>query len=202
MSTTAPTSTAYTLDGVSAPGSTTAYTGQRIVAGSTSVGCVWGNIISNTNAAPPVLTVDRWYNAATPGGAAATTPVAGPWAILDGTSPAWFVGLSASSTAAAGSPPDTHSTLTSEITTAGGALVRKIAPYAHSASANTWTLTPVFTANGTDSLPVTIASYGVFNSMVPGDTTANMLYYNTISPTATLSSSGDQLTLTITATTT
>lgn len=201
VSTTAPGATAYTLDGVSAPGSTSAYTGQRIIAGSSAVGSVWANIISNTNASPPVLTVDRWYNAATPGGAAATTPLAGPWMITDGGAPAWFVGLSASA-GAPGSAPNTNTSLPGEITSGGGGLIRKIAPWAHTASAQTWTLTPVYTANGSDSLPVTIASYGVFCTLIVGDTTANMLYYNTISPTATLSSSGDQLTLTITATTT
>ena len=200
VSTTGPGATTYTLDGVGAPGSTTAYTGQRIIAGSTAVGCVWGNVISNTNAAPPVLTVDRWYNPATPGGAAATTPVAGPWAVIDGAGPAWFVGLSASTSALAS--PSTNTSLPSEITTGGGGLIRQIAPFAHTASLATWTLTPVYTANGSDSLPVTIGSYGTFNSAVVGDTTQTMLHNGLLGTTATLSLSGDALTLTITVTTT
>lgn len=198
VSTTAPGATTYTLDGVGAPGSTTFYNNQRIIAGSSAVGCVWGQIKSNTNASPPVLTVDRWYNAATPGGAAATTPVAGPWVILDGRAPAWFMGL----TADTGSPasPSTATSLTSEITTASGGLIRKICPYAHSASANTYTLTPVFTANGSDSLPVTVHKIGVFNSMVVGDTVGTILFETVLSADATLSASGDQLTITETVT--
>lgn len=198
VSTTAPTATTYTLDGKSAPGSTTSYTGQRIIAGSSAVGCVWGNVISNTNAAPPVLTVDRWYNSATPGGAAATTPVAGPWITLDGVAPAWFMGLSASTTALA--TPSTNTSLPGEITTAGGGLIRQQYTFAHTAGTATTTLTSVATANGSDSLPVTIGSEGTFNSMVVGDTTKTMFFNILVSPTATLSASGDQLTTTKTIT--
>jgi hypothetical protein len=183
---------------------TNQFVGYRIVvADTTNNQCVWGNITGNTNASgASVVSVDQWYNAGAPGGVAATTPAAGfEFLILDGGAPAWFVGLSASSTAAAGSPPDSHTSLTSEITTSGGGLIRKIAPWAHTAGTNTWTLVPVFTANGSDALPVTVSSYGVFDSMVAG-TAAAMLYYNTISPSATLAAAGDQLTLTITCTTT
>lgn len=198
VSTTAPTSTTYTLDGKGAPGSTTAYTGQRIIAGSSAVGCVWGNCISNTNAAPPVITVDRWYNSATPGGAAATTPLAGPWITTDGVAPSWFMGLSANTTALG--TPSTNTSLPGEITTASGGLVRQICPWAHTASAATVTLTPVYTANGSDSLPVTIGSVGVFNSMVVADVTQTMFFNTLVSPTATLSASGDNLTITQTVT--
>lgn len=198
VSTTAPTATTYTLDGKGAPGSTTAYVGHIIVAGSSAVGAVWGIIISNTNAAPPVLTVDRWYNSATPGGAAATTPLAGPWNIPPGGMAAWFMGLTANASAAV----NTDTSLTAEITTGGGGLVRKICPYAHSAGAASYTLTPVFTANGSDSLPVTIAKIGVFTSMVVANTTSSMLFETLITPaTATLSASGDQLTITETVST-
>ncbi len=207
VSTTAPGATTYTLDGKTT--TLNQYAGQRIIAapnGSPAAsGAVWANIISNTAATPGVLTLDRWYNPATPGGTAASTPAAGPYAIIDGSAPAWFVGISAGSNAP-GSAPNTGTSLssasgTAEITTASGGLVRQIAPFAHTASAQTWTLTPVFTANGSDSLPVTVQSYGVFNSMVVADTTGTMLYYNTFG-SATLSASGDNLTLTITVTTT
>lgn len=175
------------------------WAGCRVFASVSATQMVFGIIVSNTSTA---LTVDQWYTIATPGGAAGSTPSStATFVITDGNAPAWFVGISTSSTAPAGSPPDTHSSLTSEIATSGGGLIRKIAPYAHTASANTWTYTPVYTANGTDSLPAVIASYGVFDSMVVG-ATPTMLYYNTISPTATIAASGDQLTLTITATTT
>lgn len=209
VSTTAPGATAYTLDGKTT--TLNQYVGQRIICGSTSVGCVWGNIVSSTAATPGVLTVDRWYNAATPGGVAATTPVAGPYAIIDGSSPGWFVGLSTGNTTTnigtsgyAYSPANlAGASGTAEIITSNGGLIRQVATFAHTASpaSQTWTLTPIFTANASDSLPVTVQSYGVFNSMVVGDTTGTMLYYNTFGA-ATLSAIGDNLTLTITITTT
>lgn len=206
VSTTAPGSTTYTLDGKSAPGSTTAWNGQRVYAGSSAVAPVYGVIVSNTNATPPVLTVDRWYNVATPGGAAATTPVAGPWVISEQPAPAWFIGLSSGSTAA-GSAPNTASPQnlagasgTAEYTTASGGLLRQLpSSIAHSAAVNTYVLTATFTANGSDALPFTAGSYGVFTSMVVTDTTKTMEFYNTITAAA-LAASGDTLTLTVTVT--
>lgn len=187
---TAPTATVLTDSGT--PGWTAnQWVGARVVCGG-----VWGNIVSNTTTA---LTVDRWYAPATPGGAAGATPAASAaYVILDGNAPSWFVGISANTTAPAS--PSTSTSLTGEITTAGGGLVRKIAPYAHTAGANTFTLTPVFTANTSDTLPVTVAKIGVFDSMVVGDTTSTMLFETLLSATATLSSSGDQLTVTETVT--
>lgn len=198
VSTTAPTSTTYTLDGVGAPGSTTAYNGQRIMAGSTAVGDVYGIAQSNTNAAPPVVTVDRWYNAATPGGAAATTPVAGPWIIPDGPTAVRFMGLSANTTSLG--TPSTNTSLPGEITTAGGGLIRQACAWAHTASTAVTTLTAVFTANGSDSLPVTLGSEGTFSSMVVAAVVQTMFFNTLFSPTATLSSIGDQLTATQTIT--
>jgi hypothetical protein len=55
----------------------------------------------------------------------------------------------------------------------------------------------VFTANGSDSLPVTIGKRGVFDAASAG----NMVFETLVSPTATISASGDQLTLTDTVTT-
>jgi hypothetical protein len=196
VSTTAPTGTTYTCTGASAPGSTSYWNGQYIVAGSTSVGLVYANIISNTNASPPVLTVDQWMNFSAPGAGAATTPVAGPFAIVNGAAPAFFVGLGNTNT----SPSAGDTSMSGEITTAGGGLIRKIAPWAHTAGTNTYTLTPVFTANGTDSLPVTAYRIGVFISPVASNTTASMMFETSLSASATLSASGDQLTVTETVT--
>ena len=182
---------------------TNQWAGYRVAATVSGTAMVWGNIVSNTNTTnASVLTVDRWYTPSTPGGAAGSTPSASAtFIILDGAAPAWFMGLSTSTSALTLSGgASTATSLPSEITTSGGGLVRKICPFAHTASANTYTLTPVYTANGTDSLPVTIGSIGVFNSMVPGDTTESMLFQSLLSTTATLSASGDQLTLTETVT--
>lgn len=161
---------------------------------------VWGNVISNTNtASASVLTVDRWYNAATPGGVAATTPASGFQFILadGGGVSAWFVGLSATN-----SPAHGDHALSGEITTAGGGLVRKISPYALTSgtSPGTYTLTPVFTANGTDVLPVTVAAAGAFNSMVVANTTLAMKFETGLSAAAAFAVSGDNATLTWTVT--
>lgn len=182
--------TATTLTNSGAGYTTNQFAGMRIVTST-----AWMNVISNTATA---ITGDRWYSPATPGGVAASTPGStATYAIIDGGAPAWFMGLSADT----GTPasPSTATSLASEIVTAGGGLVRKICPYAHTASANTFTLTPVFTANGSDSLPVTIAKAGVFDSMVVA-TAATMLFETLISTTATLSASGDALTITETVT--
>src|ERR1035437_2905565 len=73
VSTTAPGTTTHTMDGKTAPGSTTFWNGQFSTAGSTSVGCVIGRISGNTNASPPVLTVDGWFKNSAPS-TVATTP--------------------------------------------------------------------------------------------------------------------------------
>lgn len=165
---------------------TTQYVGGWVV-----VGNRYGVIRSHT---ATVLTVDRWYDPASPGGAAGSTPGATTvYVILPGGPPAWYMGLTADATAVGAG----DTTLPSEITTASGGLIRKICPVAHTAGATTFTLTPVFTANGSDSLPVTIAKAGISPSMV---STVNNLFQTLVSPTATLSASGDQLTLTDTVT--
>lgn len=94
------------------------------------------------------------------------------------------------------SPSAGDTTLTGEITTAGGGLVRAVAAYAHTNGASTYTLTKTFTTNGNDSLPVTLGKVGVFNASSSG----TMPWSSLLSPTATLSASGDscQITETIT----
>lgn len=87
-------------------------------------------------------------------------------------------------------------TLTGEITTAGGGLVRAAGTYAHTGGAASYTMSNTFTANGSDSLPVTIGKVGVFDAAAAG----NMPFETLVTPTATLSASGDALTLTQTVT--
>jgi hypothetical protein len=93
-------------------------------------------------------------------------------------------------------PSASDTTLTGEITTGGGGLIRKTGTYAHTGGTATYTMTTVFTANGSDALPVTIGKRGVFDAASVG----NMVFETLVSPTATLSASGDQLTLTDTVT--
>lgn len=156
------------------------------------VGNTYGIVTTNS---ATVLTVDRWYAPGTPGGAAATTPGAtSVYTIMPGAgAPAFFLGLS-TSVAAVGAG---DTTLASEITTVGGGLIRKQATIAHTAGASSGTLSATFTANGTDSLPVTVGKVGVSQSLLSG---WNNLFQTLLGTTATLSASGDQLTVTDTVT--
>lgn len=114
------------------------------------------------------------------GGAASATAVA-KW-----------VAVTANSTA----PSAASTTLTGEITTGGGGLVRATGTYAHTTGAASYTITITFTANGSDSLPVTLAKFGIFDAASSG----NLVFETLLSATATLSASGDSMTLTQTVT--
>lgn len=103
-----------------------------------------------------------------------------------------YIAVTANSTA----PAAADTTLTGEITTAGGGLLRAQATYAHTAGTNTSTLTKTFTANGSDSLPVTIAKIGVFNAASSG----TMTFETLLNATATLTTSGDSVAITETIT--
>ena len=71
-----------------------------------------------------------------------------------------FMALSA----ATFTPNAADTILNTEITTPSGGLIRAAATFAHTAAASTYTLSTVFTANGNDSLPVTIKAVGVFTA--------------------------------------
>ncbi len=103
-----------------------------------------------------------------------------------------YLALTANTT----SPSAGDTTLTAEIATASGGLIRATATYAHTGGAATYTLTKTFTANGNDSLPVTIGKVGVFNAGSSG----TMPWSTLLSPTATISAVGDALTVTETIT--
>jgi hypothetical protein len=183
---TATSTTATSLTRTGATWTTDQWIGHLVQAGT-----VYGVVLSNT---ATVLTVDRWYNPATPGGAAGSTPSGtSAYMILPGAAPAWYMAITANSSAAAAG----DTTLTGEITTAGGGLIRQIATYAHTTGANTYTLTGTYVANGSDTLPVTVAKMGTFNSIVSG----RMVHETLLSATATLSAVSDQLTVTQTVTT-
>lgn len=183
---TATTATSLTSSGFTA----SAYVGHIVVAGNSAATFVYGVITANTTT---VLTVDRWYQPSSPGGSAASTPSAtAPFFIAPYGAGAPFLALTANSSAAAGS----DTTLAGEITTSGGGLIRKLATYAHTAGAASYTLTGVWTANGSDSLPVTLAKMAAFNSLTGG----TMAFEALLNATATLNASGDQLTGTLTVT--
>lgn len=100
-------------------------------------------------------------------------------------------------TANTGDPGATDTTLTGEIATASGGLVRATGTYAHTTGTNTFTISNTFTANGNDSLPVTIAKLGLFDTAVTGGA---LVFETLLSTTATLSASGDTLAITWTIT--
>jgi hypothetical protein len=111
--------------------------------------------------------------------------------------PAAFFQMAFANSATATTPAAGDTTLAGEITTAGGGLLRGAATYAHTTGTNTSTLTRTVTANGSDSLPVTISQDGVFNAASAG----TLGYKTALTPsTATLSASGDNLTATHTLT--
>jgi hypothetical protein len=105
------------------------------------------------------------------------------------TAVAKWVGITANATA----PAAGDTTLTGEITTAGGGLIRQVGVYAHTLGTASYTITTTFTANGSDALPVTIAKRGIFDQLALGGT---LVFEALVSPTATLNASGDSVTLT------
>lgn len=109
------------------------------------------------------------------------------------TAVAKFVAVTANATA----PAAGDTTLTAEITTAGGGLIRQTGIYAHTGGTATFTITSTFTANGSDALPVTLAKRGIFDQLAVGGT---LVYESLITPTATLSAVSDSLVLTDTVT--
>lgn len=103
-----------------------------------------------------------------------------------------YLALTANNT----SPAAGDTSLTGEIATASGGLIRAQATYAHTNGTSTYTLTKTFTANGNDSLPVTVAKIGVFNASSSG----TMPWTSLLPSTATISAVGDALTITDTIT--
>jgi hypothetical protein len=108
------------------------------------------------------------------------------------TAVAKWVAVSASTTA----PAAADTTLTGEITTAGGGLVRTAGTYAHTTGTSTYTVTVTLTANGSDALPVTLGKAAIFDAASVG----NLVYEDLISPTVPLNGVGDAATLTETVT--
>lgn len=155
---------------------------------------VYGVVVTNTSGTTPVYTVDRWYTWQTPGGTAATTPGSTTtYSLVTGGAPSLFMGLSANSSAVVNGDIN----LAGEITTAGGGLIAKICTITHAAGGTTGTIAATFTANGSDSLPVTIAKIRIGPSLL---STLEAMFLTLLGTTAVISLSGDQLTVTDTVT--
>jgi hypothetical protein len=169
---------ATTVTDTSKAWATNAWAGRLVVSGA-----VYGVVVSNT---ATVLTIDRWYAPATPGGAAGTTPSANAtYSIAPGNAPASYLAITENSTAPAGG----DTALTGELT--AGGLGRKLGTYAHTAGATSYTLTTTYTSS--DGTTRTVAKYGQFHALSGG----RMPFTSLISPTATVAN-GDQLTVTAT----
>lgn len=183
---TATATSATSLTATGTPFVASAYVGHIVV--TTAAALAYGVITANTTS---VLTVDQWYGIAAPGSGAVTTPTGTTtYAILPGQAPYWYMALTTDSA----TPVATDTTLPSEITTAGGGLIRKLATYAHTTGASSYSLAATYTANGSDSLPAIIAKIGIFNTLVGA--TGRMQFETKLTATATLSAIGDQLTVT------
>jgi len=115
---------------------------------------------------------------------------------LSGSASATAVAKWIALTANTSDPAAGDTTLTGEITTASGGLVRAAGTYAHTGGTSTYTVSNTFTANGNDSLPVTVAKLGLFDASSSG----NIVFETKLDTTATLSASGDTLAITWTIT--
>lgn len=189
---TATASSTTSLTATGTPFVASAYIGCIVVDVTTGV---YGIISANSTS---VLTVDRWYNPATPGGAAGSTPgTTDSYIILSGGPPAWFMGISTTNTASVA----TDTTMAGEINTASGGCNRTLATYAHSAGTTTFTLANTFTTNSNDtsSLPYAVARDGLFTSAVISGATT-MMVETLLNAIATLSLTGDAVTVTHTLT--
>lgn len=178
------TATGASLTGLDGTGGTNLWNGQIL-----AMSGVYGVITANTAANPTVVTVDKWYNPASPGGSAAATPSSGAWVILPGMAPASWMGI----TTDVAAPGATDTTLASEETTNG--LGRAYASYAHTASAASYTLAKTFTYTGSSSK--TLHKIGVFLALVGGI----MAFESVLNADAIVAVNGDITTVTETVST-
>lgn len=104
-----------------------------------------------------------------------------------------YMGLSANTTDPAGS----DTSMTGEILTASGGLVPQAVSYSHTNGTGAFVASATHTANGSDSLPVTVAKVNLRTASGGGGT---MRVHEKLTATATITSSGDALTTTYTLT--
>lgn len=139
-----------------------------------------------------LLTLPQLYLKTNAGHDVQARQMASAGATASATAVLQWIALTANTTA----PAATDTTLTAEIATAGGGLLRAAGTPSHTTGTNTYALSKTFTTNGSDSLPVTVGKIGIFDATSAG----NMGFTTLVSPTATLSAVGDQLTITDTVT--
>jgi hypothetical protein len=125
-----------------------------------TTGGAYGIVLSNT---ATTLTIDRWYNPATPGGVAASTPAAGLYVIAPGAAPCAVIALSTNATA----PAATDTALAGELNNPGGGLNRQLGTWMHTAGTAVYTNSSTFTANSSDGASNQVQKAALFDSMVP-----------------------------------
>lgn len=182
---TATATSATSLTATGTPFVASAYIGHTVVAGS-----VYGVVTANTTS---VLTIDQWYTPGSPGGAAASTPGGtSTYVILPGNAPYWYMAI----TTDTASPGATDTSLPSEITAAGSGCLRKLATYAHTTGVASYSIAATYTYTSTDQTfgSRAIAKIGIFNTLTPA--TGRMQFETLLAQTATLTATGDQLTVT------
>jgi hypothetical protein len=163
---------------------------------------VYGTIISNTTTA---LTIDQWHSPTAPE-TVGTTPGNVAYVVVPGGFPAFYMGISIATRVftAADTVLTNDGTTVSELWFSGGGLRRRLASWAHTNGTATYTVANTFTANGSDTLPQTIAKIGLFqhfvNTTVTTSNSGILLFQTLLSSTATLSASGDNVAITDTVT--
>lgn len=191
------------------PGTGTGIVGRIIVAGGIAAGAApvaYGVIQENS---ATVVTIDVWHNITAPE-TVATTPTSGgsgnPYTILPAATPCFYMGISVATrvfTASDNFLTNDGSTV-SELFFSGGGLRRRSATYAHTSGTATYTIQFTFTANGSDTLPQTVAKVGIFaswpNLAITTSNTGVILFQTLLSSTATLSAVGDNVQITDTVT--
>jgi hypothetical protein len=177
--------------------------GHIVVAGSTAANLTYGVIISNTTTA---LTIDQWHTVTTPETAASTPSATAPYVVLPGGAPCFYMGISVATRVftAADTVLTNDGSTVSELWFSGGGLRRRLASWSHTNGTATYALANTFTANGSDTLPQTIAKVGIFqhyvNTTVTTSNSGILLFQTLLSATATLSASGDNVAITDTVT--
>lgn len=177
-SATSPTGTGFTCSGLVA----SAHIGHLV-----QLGAAWGVITANGTTS---VTVDQWY---TPGTyAPASTPSAGVFVIMPAAAPAVFMGIAATG---GHTPVVTDTSLLNEIATVGSGVLRKLATYAHTTSAASFTWSATFTYTSTDNGTVRVEdTIAMFDTLTP--VSGIMQFQSTMNATATLSITGDAVTVT------
>lgn len=130
------TATTVTLPTSGSPGSTTKWNGQIII-----LGGAWGVILSNTNANPPVITIDEWHDPLA-WGTVKTTPGTGVYVLVPGQCPIMWLALTADSAA----PAAGDTTLATEL--AANGFSRAFGTYSHTGGTASFSLAKTFTCSG------------------------------------------------------